>query len=107
MAEVPEHILVVPVGVISLGVGFTTTVAVIELPTQKVGVGPVGVIVNVTVTGEVVVFVKTTPVIFPEPLEAIPVTALVLFLVHAKVVPVTELLVLKVMVVNEPAEQIV
>ena len=52
----------------------TITVAVIAAPTQKVGVGPVGVIVKVTVTGEVVVLVNATPVIFePEPLAAMPV----------------------------------
>jgi len=55
----------------------------------------------------VVVLVNAAPVIFPEPLEAIPVTALVLSLVHAKVVPVTLLLVPSVIVVNEAPEQIV
>ena len=87
--------------------GLTTTVAVIAPPTQNVGVGPVGVMVKVTVTGELVVLVKATPVMFPEPLEAIPVTSVVLFLVHANVVPATELLVPNVIVVNEAAEQIV
>jgi len=76
-------------------------------PTQNVGVGPVGVMVKVTVTGEVVVLVNAAPVMLPEPLEAIPVTALVLSLVHAKVVPVTLLLVPSVIVVNEAPEQIV
>jgi len=90
------------------GVGFTTTVAVIDEPTQKVGVGPVGVIVNVTVTGALVVLVKLVPVILvPEPLAAIPVTAAVLSLVHAKVVPVTELLVLNAIVVKLVALHIV
>ena len=89
------------------GCGFTSIVAVIELPTQKVGVGPVGVIVKVTVIAEVVVLVKTAPVMFPAPLAAIPVTVAVLSLVHAKVVPVTPLLVPNVMVEDEVPEQIV
>ena len=42
----------------------------------------VGVTVNVTVTGEAVVFVKT-PVILPDPLAAIPVAEAVLSLVQA------------------------
>jgi hypothetical protein len=84
-------------------------VAVIALPTQEVGAGPVGVIVNVMVTGAVVVLVNATPVILvtPEALDAIPVTALVLSRVHAKVVPVTELLVPILIVVNELVEHIV
>ena len=66
-----------------------------------------GVIVKVTVTAELVVLVNAAPVMFPEPLEAMPVTELVLFLVHAKVVPVTLLLVLNVIVVNDWPEHIV
>jgi hypothetical protein len=46
-----------------------------------------GVMVNVTVTAALVVFVKA-PLILPEPLEAIPVTP-VLSLVQLKVVPLT------------------
>lgn len=61
------------------GIGLTTTVAVIALPVQPLAVG---VMVNVTVTGEVVVLVKV-PAILPEPLEGIPVTEPVLFLVQA------------------------
>ncbi len=57
--------------------GFTTTVAVRELPLQPF----VGVIVNVTVTEEAVVFTNE-PVILPEPLPAIPVTDAVLSLVQ-------------------------
>ena len=44
--------------------------------------GDVGVIVNVTVTGNGVVFVKL-PAILPTPLAAIPVTVATLSLVHA------------------------
>ena len=85
--------------------GLTITVAVIFAPTQLVGAGPVGVMVNVTVTGKVVVFVKAVPVILePEPLAAMPVTLPVLSLVHVKVVPATLLLVLNAIVVNEAPE---
>ena len=69
----------------AFGIGFTTTVAVIEGPGQPLAVG---VIVNVTVTGALVVFVNA-PLILPLPLAAIPVTATVLFLVQLKVVPLT------------------
>ena len=62
----------------AFGVGFTSTVAVTGVPVQPLAVG---VIVNVTVTGEVVVFVNA-PLILPAPLAAIPVTATVLSLVQ-------------------------
>ena len=59
--------------------GFTVTVDVIAVPAQPFAVG---VMVNVTVTGEPLVLVNV-PVIFAEvPLEAIPVTEPVLFLVQ-------------------------
>ena len=60
------------------GDGFTWTVAVTGAPVQPLAVG---VMVNETVTAAVVVLVKA-PVILPEPLAAIPVTAVVLFLVQ-------------------------
>ena len=56
------------------GIGFTMTVAVIGVPEQPL---TSGVIVNVTVTGAVVVLVNM-PLILPLPLAAIPVTATVL-----------------------------
>ena len=62
----------------AFGVGFTSTVASIGIPGQPLAVG---VMVNVTVTGAFVVLTKV-PVIFPEPLAAIPVTVAVLFLVQ-------------------------
>src|SRR5256885_1730241 len=93
--------------VLSAGCGFTIIVAVMLFPTQKVVDGPVGVIVNVTVTLEVVVLVNTAPVILPEPLAAMPVTEAALSLVQAKVVPTTLLLVPKTIVVKEVPEQIV
>ena len=60
------------------GPAFTNTVAVIGAPVQPLAVG---VIVNVTVTGDAVVFVNT-PVISPDPLAAIPVTGTALSLVQ-------------------------
>jgi len=76
---VPAEQMVCDDGVATaLGIGFTTTVAVIGVPGQPAAVG---VMVNVTVTGDVVLLVNV-PVISPEPLAAIPVTATVLFLVH-------------------------
>src|ERR1700741_2723345 len=59
------------------GVGLTTTVAVIGVPGQLFAVG---VIVNVTVTGALVVLVNA-PLISPLPLAAIPVASTVLSLV--------------------------
>ena len=63
----------------AFGVGLTSTAAVIAVPVQPFAVG---VIVNVTVTGAFVVFVKV-PEILPLPLAVMPVTVAVLFLVHA------------------------
>ena len=75
---VPEQI-VWPAGVATaFGVGFTSTVAVVVGPTQPFAVG---VMVKVTVTGAVVVLVSS-PLMFPIPLAAIPVTATVLSLVQ-------------------------
>jgi hypothetical protein len=62
----------------ALGVGFTTTVAVIAAPGQPLAVG---VIVKVTVTAALVVLVNV-PLILPLPLPAIPVTVPVLSLVQ-------------------------
>ena len=62
-----------------VGAAFTITVAVIGVPVQPLAVG---VIVNVTVCCTSVVLVND-PEILPVPLAAIPVTATVLFLVHA------------------------
>ena len=63
---------------IALGLGFTNTVAVTGVPVQPLAVG---VMVKVTVTGEVVVLVSA-PLIFPVPLAAMPVTATLLSLVQ-------------------------
>ena len=62
----------------TFAVGFTVTVEVTAVPVQPLAVG---VMVNVTVTGEAVVFVKT-PVMLPDPLAAIPVAEAVLSLVQ-------------------------
>jgi hypothetical protein len=66
----------------SIGIGSTKTVAVIGVPAHPFSVG---VMVKVTVMGEVVVLVKV-PLISPTPLAAIPVTETVLFLVQLKMV---------------------
>ena len=68
----------------AFGVGFTSTVAVIDAPGQAFAVG---VIVKVTVIGALVVLVSV-PLMSPLPLAAIPVTVAVLSLVQLKVVPV-------------------
>lgn len=70
-----------------MGVGSTTTVAVIAAPGQP---AELGVMVNVTVTGAAVVLVNE-PLMFPIPLAAIPVTVPVLFLVQVYVVDGTVL----------------
>ena len=75
----PEQIVCEDGVATAVGVGFTITVAVTAVPVQPFAVG---VIVKVTVNGAVVVFVKA-PLIFPDPLAAIPVTVAVLFLVQA------------------------
>ena len=85
----------------AFGVGLTSTVAVIGVPGQPFAVG---VMVNVTVIGALVVLVKV-PLILPEPLAAIPVTVTVLSLVQLNTVPLT--LPLNTMVVIVAAEQIV
>ena len=68
-----------------MGVGFTNTVAVIDVPAQPLAVG---VIVNVTVTGAFVVFVNA-PLMLPTPLADIPVATAVLSLDQLYVVPPT------------------
>ena len=65
------------------GPAFTRTVAVKGVPGQPPAIG---VMVNVTVMGPVVVFVKV-PVILPDPVAAIPVTKAALSLVQLYVVP--------------------
>ena len=75
---VPEQIVCEAGVAVASGVGFTSTVAVIGVPVQPLAVG---VMVNVTVTGDAVVLVSV-PLIFPEPLAAIPVTVPVLSLVQ-------------------------
>jgi len=62
----------------AFGVGFTNTVAVTGKPGQPLAVT---VMVNVTVTGALVVLVNI-PVMFPVPLAAMPVTVAVLSLLQ-------------------------
>lgn len=73
----PEQI-VCGVNAFTEGVGLTSTVAVTGVPGQPFAVG---VTVKVTVTGALVVLTND-PLIFPEPLAAMPVTEEVLSLVQ-------------------------
>ena len=75
---VAEHIVCADGTATALGVGFTSTVAVIGVPLQPLAVG---VIVKVTVTGTLVVLVNV-PLILPAPLAAMPVTVATLSLVQ-------------------------
>ena len=68
------------------GTGLTKTVEVTDVPMQPVA-EDTGVMVNVTVTGALVVF-NRTPLISPEPLVAIPVTVTPWSRVQLYVVPV-------------------
>ena len=70
----------------TVGAGFTVTVAVVAGPAQPLADG---VIVNVTVTGALVVLVSVPVIGVPLPEAGIPVTVAVLFLVHVNVVPLT------------------
>lgn len=79
----PEQIVCVAMDAAAIGFGLTTIVAVIGLPVQP---PLVGIMVNVTVSGTLELLVKV-PLILPDPLAAIPVTATVLSLVQLKVVP--------------------
>src|SRR5258706_591872 len=81
----PEQIVCDDGVAIAVGVGFTKTVAVIGAPSQLLAVG---VMVNVTVTGALVVLVNV-PLILPAPLAANPVTATALSLVQLNVVLAT------------------
>lgn len=75
---VPVHIVCDAGVAIAPGAGSTITVAGTAVPGQPLATG---VMVNVTVSGNKVVFVNV-PVILPLPLAAIPVTAPVLSLVQ-------------------------
>jgi len=75
----PEQIVCDDGVAVAEGVGFTSTVAVTGVPEQPLAFG---VIVKVTVTGALVVLVNV-PLISPEPLAAMPVTATVLSLVQS------------------------
>ena len=79
----------------------TRTVAVMGAPGHPLAVG---VMVKVTVMGALVVLVKV-PLIFPEPLAAMPVTVTVLSRIQSNVVPGT--LPVSTIVVIVEAEQIV
>ena len=72
--------------VFTVGVGLTSTVAVDVGPAHPFAVG---VIVKVTVTAALVVFVNVPLIGLPDPLAAMPVTLTVLSLVQVYVVPAT------------------
>ena len=80
----------------TVGVGLTSIVAVIGVPAQPLAVG---VMVKVTVMGEVVVLVSV-PLILPAPLAAILVTVPVLFLVQLYTTPDTVLPVMAMVVIG-------
>ena len=81
----PEQMVCEGGAAAAVGVGFTSTVAVIGAPAQPLAVG---VMVKVTVTGALVVLVSV-PLMFPLPLAAIPVTLALLSLVQLYTVPAT------------------
>lgn len=81
----PEQIVCDDGVATAFAIGFTSTVAVTGVPLHPLAVG---VIVNVTVTGALVVLVSA-PLILPAPPPAIPVTLPVLSLVQLNVVPPT------------------
>jgi hypothetical protein len=83
-------------GWLTSGVGLTVIVAVIAAPGQPLAVG---VIVNVTVIGVLVVLVKV-PLILPAPLAAIPVTVATLSLVQLYTTPATALPVITMVVIG-------
>jgi len=64
---------------LTVGIGFTTTVAVVVGPVQPLADG---VMVKVTVIGALVVLVNVPEIGVPEPLAGMPVTVTVLFLTH-------------------------
>ena len=97
----PEQTVCAEFVATTFGVGLTRTVVVMGVPAHPLDVG---VMVNVTVSGALVVLVKP-PLISPLPLAAIPVTVPVLFLVQLKVVEAT--FPDKTIVVIAVAEQIV
>lgn len=83
MAVAEQMVCKAGVVLIIAGVGFTVTEAVTGVPVHPFAVG---VMVNVTVIGTVLLLVKM-PEIFPVPLAAIPDTESVLFLVQLYKVP--------------------
>lgn len=70
-------------GQVIVGTAFTKTIAVTGAPSHPLNDG---VMVKVTVTGDVVVL-NNVPLMVPVPLAAIPVTAVVLSLVQLNVAP--------------------
>lgn len=89
MIGTPEHTVCDAGVAVAVGVGLTTTVAVIGVPVQVTPpLVKLGVMVKVTVIGAAVVLVSV-PIMSPVPLAAIPGAVTVLFLVQVKIVPTT------------------
>ena len=80
----------------TVGFGLTSTIAVTGVPAQPLAVG---VMVNVTVIGTLVVLVKI-PLILPAPVTAIPVTVATLSLVQLYTTPDTVLPVMAMVVIG-------
>ena len=85
LATEPEQMVCADGVATAFGIGFTTIVAVIGVPEHPLATG---VIVKVTVTAALVVFVNV-PLIVPVPLAAIPVACATLSLVQLNTVPAT------------------
>ena len=89
MIGTPEHTVCDAGVAVAVGVGLTTTVAVIDGPVQVTPpLVKLGVMVKVTVMGAAVALVSV-PIMSPVPLAAIPGAVTVLFLVQVKIVPTT------------------
>jgi len=98
----PVQIVCVEGVAVAFGVGFTSTVAVIDGPLQPLAAG---VIVKVTVIGILVVLVSV-PEILPAPLAAIPVTVATLSLVQLYTVPATGLPLSTIVVIGTPEQTV-
>jgi len=99
----PEQVVWATGVAAALAKGLTTTVAVVGVTRQPLAVA---VMVNVTVTGALVVLTKNPVILLPEPLAAIPPgTVATLSLVQVNIVPVIGLV--KLIGPIDPAEQIV
>lgn len=100
MIATPEHFVCDDGVATALGVGLTSTVAVIGVPVQ---LPDTGVMVKVTVTGDVVELVRL-PLILPVPLATMPVAVTKLSLVQLYTVPVVGLPFNTIVVIADPEQ---